>query len=66
VATLFTNALPIVAGTTLFHEALPGGFAGVLRLLAFVGVVAGAVALARAERPDERVARVEPSLESSA
>jgi hypothetical protein len=49
VATLLTNALPIVAGTALFHESLPDGALGALRVLAFVGVVAGAAGLARAE-----------------
>ena len=49
VATLLTNALPIVAGTALFHEGLPGGVLGALRVLAFVAVVAGAAGLARAE-----------------
>jgi uncharacterized membrane protein len=48
VATLFTNALPIVAGIALFHEPLPGGALGVLRVLAFGGVILGAVVLARA------------------
>jgi len=47
VATLFTNALPIAAGTTIFHEAIPGGVLGVARIGAFVAVVAGATALAR-------------------
>jgi hypothetical protein len=46
VATLFTNALPIVAGTTIFHEPLPSGLAGAARLVAFAAVVLGAVALA--------------------
>ena len=49
VATLLTNALPIVAGTALFHEGLPDGALGALRVLAFVAVVAGAAGLARAE-----------------
>jgi hypothetical protein len=49
VATLLTNAIPIVAATTILHEGLPGGALGVLRVAAFVAVVAGAVALARAE-----------------
>lgn len=48
-ATLLTNALPIVAGVALFHEHLPGGALGALRVLAFVLVVAAAAALARAE-----------------
>jgi hypothetical protein len=49
VATLLTNALPIVAGTALFHEGLPDGALGALRVLAFVAVVAGAAGLARAQ-----------------
>jgi hypothetical protein len=49
VATLLTNAVPIVAVTALFHEGLPGGALGALRVLAFVAVVAGAAGLARAE-----------------
>lgn len=48
VASLFTNALPIVAGTTIFHEGVPSGFEGVARIVAFVSVVLGAAALARA------------------
>lgn len=47
VATLFTNAVPIVAGMALFHEPLPGGTQGVLRIAAFAGVVTGAVLLTR-------------------
>lgn len=49
VSTLLTNALPIVAGTLVFSEALPGGGLGVLRLLAFAAVVAGAALLVRGE-----------------
>lgn len=47
VATLFTNALPIAAGTTIFHEQLPAGLEGATRLVAFAAVVLGAAALAR-------------------
>jgi hypothetical protein len=47
VATLLTNALPIVAGTVVFGERLPGGGLGVLRLGAFAAVVVGAALLAR-------------------
>jgi hypothetical protein len=50
VATLFTNALPIAAGTALFAEGVPTGALGALRVLAFAAVVAGAVALSRGER----------------
>jgi hypothetical protein len=49
VATLLTNALPIAAGTALFHEGLPDGALGALRVLAFASVVAGAAGLARSE-----------------
>jgi hypothetical protein len=55
-ATLLTNALPIAAGTFVLNEPVPGGALGALRVLAFVGVIAGAVLLARPEtsrgRPD--------------
>jgi hypothetical protein len=51
VATLFTNALPIAAGMTVFNEALPSGLLGVTRVAAFAAVVAGATSLARAETP---------------
>jgi hypothetical protein len=50
-ATLWTNALPIAAGSVLFAESLPGGFRGAARVAAFACVVAGAVALARPETP---------------
>jgi len=50
--TLATNALPILAGLALFHEALPGGVAGATRFAAFVLVVCGAVMLARSGAPE--------------
>jgi hypothetical protein len=46
-AVLWTNALPILAGTVLFAEALPGGWQGAARVAAFAFVLAGAVALSR-------------------
>jgi len=49
IATLLTNALPIAAGTVLLHEPVPSGVLGVLRILAFATVVAGAILLARPE-----------------
>jgi drug/metabolite transporter (DMT)-like permease len=49
VSTLLTNALPILAGTTVFGEGLPDGRLGAVRVAAFLAVVAGAVALARPE-----------------
>lgn len=50
-ATLLTNAVPIAAGTVVLHERVPSGAAGVLRILAFAAVSAGAVLLARPEDP---------------
>jgi hypothetical protein len=47
IASLLTNALPILAATTIFGEAIPSGPLGVLRVLAFVTLVLGAAALAR-------------------
>ncbi|HEX4187047.1 MAG TPA: hypothetical protein VHY83_04030 [Solirubrobacteraceae bacterium] len=47
IATLLTNALPIAAGPVLLDENLPKGSLGVLRILAFATVIAGAVLLAR-------------------
>ncbi len=47
-AVLWTNALPILAGTIVFGETLPGGFSGSSRVAAFVLVLIGAVALSRA------------------
>jgi hypothetical protein len=49
-ATLLTNALPIAAGTIVLGEPVPSGVFGVLRVLAFAAVTAGAVLLARPER----------------
>jgi hypothetical protein len=48
-ASLFTNALPIAAGLALFHEHLPGGALGVVRVVAFASVVLAAALLARRE-----------------
>jgi hypothetical protein len=49
---LWTNALPILAGTFLFGEGLPEGWRGAARVLAFALVLVGAVALSRREVPD--------------
>jgi hypothetical protein len=46
-AVLWTNALPIAAGTLLFAESLPGGLRGAARVTAFALVLVGAVALSR-------------------
>ncbi len=44
-STLLTNALPIAAGTVIFHEPLPSRWLGAARIGAFAAVVAGAVLL---------------------
>jgi drug/metabolite transporter (DMT)-like permease len=46
IATLLTNALPIVAGMTIFGEPLPKGWLGAVRIAAFATVVVGGVFLA--------------------
>ena len=51
-ATLWTNALPIAAGTLLFAEALPTGARGFVRVAAFACLVVGAAALARPQAID--------------
>jgi hypothetical protein len=45
-ATLATNALPILAGTIVLREPVPTGALGVARVLAYVAVVVGAILLA--------------------
>ena len=45
-ATLLTNALPIVAGMAVFREPLPSGWTGAVRIGAFAAVILGAVLLA--------------------
>jgi hypothetical protein len=49
-ATLITNALPILAGTVVLGEHLPHGALGAIRVLAFVAVIVGASLLAAPER----------------
>ena len=58
-ATLLTNALPILAGSTLYAEEVPTGALGVVRGFAFGLVVVGGVLLAR-----ERMA-AKPEAEST-
>ena len=48
-ATLFTNAVPIAAGTVVLGEQVPSGALGAVRIVAFAAVTAGAVVLARPE-----------------
>jgi S-formylglutathione hydrolase FrmB len=55
-ATLWTNALPIAAGMTVFGEPLPPGVLGVARVAAFAAVVAGAALLTRPESEGTRQA----------
>jgi hypothetical protein len=56
VATVLTNALPIVAGTLLFSEGIPSGAAGIARIGAFAAVVVGAALLAQADSEPEPTA----------
>jgi hypothetical protein len=49
-ATLLTNALPIVAGTVVLDEPLPSGTYRAVRIAAFAAVVVGALLLARRDR----------------
>jgi enterochelin esterase-like enzyme len=56
-ATLWTNALPIAAGMTVFGEPLPPGLLGVARVAAFAAVVAGAALLARQEEEPAGITR---------
>lgn len=60
VSTVFTNALPIAAGMLVFHERLPNGALGAIRLLAFAAVVAGAALLTRGSTPATQPATVRP------
>jgi drug/metabolite transporter (DMT)-like permease len=50
VASLLTNAVPIVAGVAIFGEGLPPGWGGVVRVASFVAVVVGGAGLARGDR----------------
>jgi hypothetical protein len=51
VATLFTNALPILAGMAVYGDGVPSGVLGIARLTSFAAVVAGAALLARGPEP---------------
>jgi hypothetical protein len=60
-ATLLTNALPIAAGMIVFHEPLPAGWVGAVRVAAFAAVVVGAFLLAgRVKAPAAPEAAGEP------
>lgn len=63
-STLLTNALPIAAGIVLFHERLPGGALGALRVVAFASVVVAAAMLARqpSETTRSAISTAEPTL----
>ena len=49
-ATLFTNAMPIAAGTVVLGEPIPPGVFGALRVIAFGAVTVGAFLLATPDR----------------
>jgi drug/metabolite transporter (DMT)-like permease len=60
VATLLTNALPIIAGTTLYDEPFPMGKLGVLRGIAFALLITGGALLSRPKpEPDSKVSDLE-------
>jgi hypothetical protein len=46
-ATLATNAVPIVSGFVLFDERVPSGWRGILQMLGFAALIGSAVLLAR-------------------
>jgi hypothetical protein len=50
-STLLTNALPVIAGVTLYAEAIPAGAAGLLRTAGFAGTIAGAALLSARSGP---------------
>lgn len=50
-STLMTDSLPIAAGMALFHEPLPSGWIGAVRIAAFAAVIAGAVLLSTRGKP---------------
>jgi hypothetical protein len=56
-ATMLTNALPILAGTVVLKEPVPSGALGAARILAYVAVVAGAFLLATPEGAGQPAAR---------
>jgi hypothetical protein len=65
-ATLFTNAMPIAAGTVVLGEPIPPGAFGALRVLAFGCVTAGAFLLATPDRAaPERERRGDEALPST-
>lgn len=68
-STLMTNALPIAAGMVLFHEPLPSGWIGAIRVAAFAAVVVGAVLLSthskgtEPRQPETELTHFEPVAE---
>lgn len=66
-ATLATNAVPIVAGFSLFDEQLPRAAAGMLQVAAFAVLVVSAILLTRAARyaPDSESSASGPSNRTS-
>jgi uncharacterized membrane protein len=59
-----TNALPIAGGILIYHENVPNGLLGALRVVAFVCVVIGAAVVARKERVAEPAPKASPALEA--
>lgn len=48
-STLLNNTVPIAAGLVVFHEGLPAGVFGAVRVIGFLAVVLGAALIARPE-----------------
>jgi hypothetical protein len=60
-ATLLTNAVPIIFGTVVLREPVPQGIWGSLRILAYVAVSAGAILLAKPDIPPNQNTTTAPS-----
>jgi hypothetical protein len=60
-ATLLTNAAPIVFGTVVLKEPVPPGIWGPLRILAYLAVSAGAILLTTPDRPANQKPAAAPS-----
>jgi hypothetical protein len=64
-ATLFTNAIPIAAGTVVLREDVPTGTLGAIRIAAFAAVTVGAILLAKPEPPRQPPPRADVAKLSS-
>jgi hypothetical protein len=61
-STLINNLIPIVGGLAIFHDPVPSGLGGLLRIASFAAVVVGAVLLAHAPPvPEDEVTPPDPA-----